>query len=435
MQLFVDTYRFLQEKSALELFSFFWYFILFDFSRYVLSDTLLLCLYFWRRARQSPARQVARAVLFHENPLISVIAPGKDEGRHIPRLAASLRQQTYENLEIIIVDDGSNDNTPAILSSLSQRGLIDHYFRNDVRGGKASAANLALRYCTGKFVVHIDADSHLREDSIEQIILPFYLDPRLGGVGGDIRVKNVDESLVTRLQALDYMKSISTGRVVNSLLGITRIISGAYGAFRKDVLDQLKGWDVGPGLDGDITLRIRKLGYRVAHEPAAVCYTNAPNSFRALAKQRMRWDRSLVRFRVRRHTDLLSVKNKNFRLRNTLTSVDNILFNMVLNFKWWVYLVQIVFFNTHYLPILFLVNYCLYFLSNCLEFPLALKLYGPTLRRQEKMLVFFLPLMPIYTGWLMRIIRTYAHLMELLHKASFDDRWNPWKVSRLGKDQ
>lgn len=435
MQLFADTLLFIRDRSPLELFSLFWYFIVFDFSRYVLADTFFLAIHFWKRSRQDKARQLARTILFHENPLISVIAPGKNEGRHIPRLAESLHEQTYPNLELIIVDDGSDDNTPFILRELLRQGAITSYFRNDFRGGKASAANLALRYARGKFVVHLDADSHLRPDSIEQIIIPFYLDPQIGGVGGDIRVKNINESLATRLQAIDYMKSISTGRVVNSLMGITRIISGAYGAFRKDVLEQLKGWDVGPGLDGDITLRIRKLGYKVCHEPAAVCYTNVPNSFTALAKQRMRWDRSLVRFRVRRHADLFSLKNRNFELFNTLTAIDNVLFNMVLNFKWWIYLIQILVFNVHYLPTLLLINYCLYFLTNCLEFPLAIKLYGASTRRQERMLAFFLPLMPLYTGWFMRLVRTYAHLMELLHKASFDDKWNPWKVSRLEKNQ
>lgn len=435
MLLLNETYRFLQDRTLLELFYFFWFFFIFDFTRYVLADTVVLCFHFFKRRRQKPARKLARAKLFHENPLVSVIAPGKNEGRHIPRLATSLHQQTYKNIEIIIVDDGSTDNTDAILRDLQAKGQINHHFRNDIRGGKASAANLALRYAKGKFVVHLDADSHLKDDSIEQIILPFYVDPNIGGVGGDIRVINIDESIASSLQAIDYMKSISTGRVVNSTIGILRIISGAYGAFRKDVLDRTKGWDVGPGLDGDITVKIRKLGYKVCHEPDAVCYTNVPNTLTKLVKQRVRWDRSLVRFRVRKHNDLLSVKSKHFDVMNFITVADNLIFNLLLNIKWWIYIIQIVFFNTEVLPIILVLNYILYFASNVIEFFLAVKLYGSSMKPKEKFLFLYLPLMPFYTGFFLRIVRTYAHIMELLHKASYDDRWNPWKVSRTVKDQ
>ena len=435
MHLLSQIYGFITERTLLELFFFFWFFIVFDFARYVLADTIFLCVHFIKRRRNRPERDIARTKLFHENPLISVIAPGKNEGRHIPRLAASLHEQTYKNIEIIIVDDGSTDNTDLILRNLKAQGKIDRHFKNDIRGGKASAANLALHYAKGQIVVHLDADSHLQDDSIEQIILPFFVDPNIGAVGGDIRVKNIDESLATTLQSVDYMKAISTGRVVNSTIGILRIISGAYGAFRKDILDRLKGWDVGPGLDGDITVKIRKLGYKVCHEPDAVCYTNVPNTFRKLAKQRVRWDRSLVRFRVRKHNDLLSVTGKHFDFLNFFTVADNLIFNLLLNFKWWVYIIQIVFFNTEFLPIILVINYLLYFFSNILEFSLAYKLYGKSMRRQEKLLFLYLPLMPFYTGFFLRFVRTYAHIMEFLHKASFDDQWNPWKVSRTLKDR
>ena len=78
-------------------------------------------------------------------PLISIIAPGKNEGENIYKLVKSLNEQTYQKVEIIIVDDGSDDETPIIGRSLEKHGLIDKFVRNHMRGGKASAANLALR--------------------------------------------------------------------------------------------------------------------------------------------------------------------------------------------------------------------------------------------------------------------------------------------------
>ncbi|MCP3925889.1 MAG: glycosyltransferase family 2 protein [Desulfobacterales bacterium] len=435
MQLLTNALDFINSQDAVDLFYYFWFFLVFDFSRYVLADTFFLMVYFFKKKKNRPVRVDARLRLFKENPLISIIVPGKNEGRYIPELAKSLNRQTYKNIETIIVDDGSDDNTFKILRKLKNEGKIDSIFRNDVRGGKASAANLALMYSNGKYVVHLDADTHLKEDSVEQIIIPFYMDSSIGAVGGDLRVKNIYANLATSLQSIDYMKSISTGRVVNSQLGILRIISGAFGAFRKDVLDQIKGWDVGPGLDGDLTLKIRKLGLKVKHEPEAVCYTSVPDSFIKLIKQRYRWDRSLVRFRLRKHSDLLSFKNRNFNIFNFLTVVDNLLFNMVMNFKWWIYIFYIIFLNPKFIAIIFVINYLLYFSTNVIEFILATKLYGKTMRFQEYMLIIFLPLMPLYHGIFLRLIRTYAHIMEIIHRSSFEDKWNPWKVSKVVKKQ
>ena len=173
----------------------------------------------------------------------SLIAPGKNEGKNIFKLVKSLNEQTYQNVEIIIVDDGSDDETPIIGRNLEKNGLIDLFIRNDMRGGKASAANLAWRYSRGKFLLHLDADCSFDRTAVENIIIPFYLDPEIGGVGGNVKVRNGDVSLCARLQSIEYLKSISVGRIVTSYLGIYRIISGAFGAFRMDALKKIGVWD------------------------------------------------------------------------------------------------------------------------------------------------------------------------------------------------
>ncbi|MCG8040038.1 MAG: glycosyltransferase [Candidatus Thiodiazotropha endolucinida] len=427
-----DTWDFITGLSAAQLISYFWPFFLFDLTRYVVFDVLILTLYLPRRKRNKQRRAKARRLLFHEKPLVSVIVPGKNEGKHIPRLAESLTRQTYKKLEIVIVDDGSDDDTEIICRKLHRDGKIDQYVRNEVRGGKASAANTALYYSTGKYVIHLDADSELRYDSIETILLPFYMDANIAAVGGDIRVANLNQTMATRTQAIEYFKGISTGRTVSSMLGILRIIAGAYGAFRRDTLDRLGGWDVGPGLDGDITMKIRKLGLKVVHEPHAVCYTNVPTSFRKLARQRFRWDRSMVRFRARKHVDVL-MPTSNFRLSNFVATVENLFYNLFLNFKWWFYVAQVIFFYGALLQHIIVVNYLLYTLANLAEFLVATVLLRKTLRKQDLLLFLYLPLMPLYTGLYLRIVRTYAYIMEFIHKASYADRWNPWKVSRVVK--
>lgn len=423
---------FLSGLEGWDFLYYFWPFFLFDFTRYVLLELVLIPAYLVRRRRHRGPWRQARRRLFQERPLVSVIAPGKNEGRHLSRLVDSLRRQTYRTVETIVVDDGSDDDTPAICRRLQRRGDISLFLRNEVRGGKASAANTALAYAKGRFVVHVDADSYLAPDALENILIPFFLDPDLGAVGGDIRVANPDATFATRLQTIEYMKALSTGRTVSTMLGILRIIAGAYGAFRRDALDRVGGWDVGPGLDGDLTVKIRKLGLKVAHQPLAACYTHVPAGFRSLARQRYRWDRSMVRFRMRKHRDVL-LPSASFSLRNFASSAENIFFNFVLNLKWWVYMVQIVLFHPHLLPVILTVNYLLYLTANVLEFALAALLFGRSLRPVEARMALYLPLVPLYTGFYLRIVRTFAYLMELLHGASYTDRWNPWKVSRVAR--
>jgi cellulose synthase/poly-beta-1,6-N-acetylglucosamine synthase-like glycosyltransferase len=408
----------------------FWYFFLIDVPRNVLLDVGVLW-FRWQRAQPGWQREnaMARARLFRESPLVSVIAPGKNEGEHIPKLVASLARQTWRNTELIVVDDGSTDDTPAICRELERRGLVRIFLRNDARGGKASAANLALRYCKGRFVVHLDADSYLADDAIEQVLLPFYRHQGVGAVAGDVRVANADTSFASSLQAIEYMKSISVGRTVHSLLGTLRIVSGAFGAFPREVLNRVGGWDVGPGLDGDLTQKIRKIGLRVIHEPASVCYTNVPERFTNLARQRFRWDRSLVRFRLRRHRDLLRL-DANFRWLNFLSSVENLFFSVVLNIKWWLYILSAVVLYPSQVHILFLANYVLYLVANIAQFLFGLALYGRSARRVDWAMALYLPLMPLYVAFYLRAVRTFAYLMEASLRMSYRDPWNPWKVSR-----
>src|SRR5690606_23066043 len=130
------------------------------------------------------------------------------------------------NIELIVVDDGSTDNTPIIGNSFEKRGDIDLFLRAEERGGKASAANLGLRYSKGKYIVHLDADSSLADDAVEKILIPFYRYKEVGAVGGNIIVRNENESLTTTMQFLEYLQSISVSRIVLSHLGLYKIVSG-----------------------------------------------------------------------------------------------------------------------------------------------------------------------------------------------------------------
>lgn len=425
-----DLITYWREAGLEKIVRIFWYFIIFELIRYVIVDYVVVLFYFLSKSLNRQKWEQARVDLFAEYPLVSIIVPGKNEGKHIFKLTRSLAEQTYRNYEIIVVDDGSDDQTRIIGRDLEKRGLIDLFISNEVRGGKASGANVALRYSKGKYIVHFDADCSFDYDAVEKSLIPFYYDPRIAAVGGNLEVRNSKESLATTLQAIEYLKVILVGRMVTSYLGIYRIISGAFGTFRADVIKRLGGWDIGPGLDGDITVKIRKLGYKVYFEPMANGLTSVPNSFKKLTKQRLRWDKSIIRFRMRKHIDIF-YPNANFRWINMVSSLENVGYNVLLNLKWIFYIIDMMWNYSHLLIFIIPANIFLYTLTNYMQFcAIMLIVRNP---REKHRLLFYLPAMVFYTGYYLRIVRSVAHYKEFFLKQSYDDPWNPLKSSTKAK--
>ena len=423
--------NYLSSVSPAKLVRVFWFFFFFEFVRFFLVDFTTVLLWKLTAVFRKQRVREGRNLFWAEKPLVSIIVPGKNEGKHIFKLANSLKEQTYQNFELIVIDDGSDDETRVICNSLKKNGLIDIFLSNDVRGGKASAANLGLRYSSGKYIIHVDADCSYDRDAVENIIVPFYYDEKLGAVGGDLQVRNYRESLCASLQAIEYTDTISIGRISQSQLGIYRIISGAFGAFKKDALDSVGGWDIGPGLDGDITVKVRKMGYEIHFEPTAICQTNVPVTFKALIKQRLRWDKSLIRFRVRKHRDVF-YPNESFRISNFVSFVENITYSLVLNFKWYFYLIDMVLNFTSRLIFIIPMNFILYTINNYFKF-IVFSLFRERKNVRAEYFMLYMPLMALYFGYFLRLVRTYAYLQELFFRRSYEDSWNPEKSSRQAK--
>lgn len=426
-----EAFEFFSTLSTAQILAYFWPFFFLDMLRYVIIEGVVLVKIGFQHSGYLVKQQLAIRKAFNDRPLVSIIVPGKNEGKHIPRLVESLKQQTYKNYELIIVDDGSDDDTESLCRSLLHQKKIDQFIRNEERGGKASAANIALQYCNGEYVLHLDADSHLVPRSIEHLLSYFYMYPNAGVIGGDVRVFNVSDSITTQLQNIEYSKSLMLGRTVASELSILRIVSGACGLFKRDLLQKVHGWDVGPGLDGDITLKIRKLNYEVIHCPEAECYTHVPHRFSKLSKQRYRWDKSMIRFRLRKHRDML-LPSAEFKFSNFYSVFENLFFNLFLDLKWFIYLIQVTTtFSGDKILLIFIINYFLYFVSNVVQYLFILYFKGLKGQYHDHKTALFLPLMPMYTGLYLRAVRTFSYLMELFHKRSYSDPWNPWKVSKI----
>lgn len=427
-----NFFNYITEVGPTKLIRIFWFFVFFEFARFFIFELAVLLVWKLREKKRNELYANARRRLFIERPFVSIIVPGKNEGKHIFKLVNSLKEQTYQNFEFIVIDDGSDDDTEQICKSLQRNGLIDLFLRNDVRGGKASAANLGYRFSKGSIVVHLDADCSYDNDAIEKIIIPFYLEENVGAVGGNILVRNYKESLCATLQAIEYSDTISVGRITSSSLGIYRLVSGAFGAFKREALDRVGGWDIGPGLDGDITVKLRKLGYLIKFEPEAVCQTSVPRTFKKLVKQRLRWDKSIIRFRVRKHKDVF-YPNATFRFSNFVSSAENITYNIILNIKWWIYLIDMVINYTSLLGFIFPFNILLYTTNNFLKF-LIFSLFR---NRKNAPVYYFLPYLPcmvFYFGFYLRFVRSIAYVQEFFFKKSYEDSWNPSKSSQQAKE-
>ena len=408
----------------------YWFLFFIEVPRYYLLEYLVIFNRLMTRNKRNKEKELARFYLYRENPLISILVPGKNEGKNIYKMVKSLNEQTYRHYEIIVVDDGSNDDTKLICTDLYRAGLITHYLRLETRGGKAAATNYGANMARGKYIVSLDADSSLDRDALENVLLPFYLDNEVKAVGGCIEVRNYKETICSSLQAFEYLKRIQVGRTVTSALGIYHIISGAFGAFEHKTLKEVGFWDIGPGLDGDITQKIRKAGYKVKFAEDAICMTNVPTKWYKLYHQRIRWSRSLVRFRLRKHIDIL-LPTKNWSILNWLSNMESVVFDCVFNFLWLGYMIQLaITFNTHIVDVLLLG----YFIRVCLsQLAFILVLLVTERKKTAWFLYRFMPLMSPYTGYFLRFARLEAHLQELFFRTSYKDEWNPKKTSRYAQ--
>ncbi|MBN2473087.1 MAG: glycosyltransferase [Pirellulales bacterium] len=241
-------------------------------------------------------------------PYVSIFVPCFNEGQTIEPALDSLLELDYPSYEIIVVDDGSTDDTFAKASLFEGRhgGVSVRVFRKP-NGGKWSALNYAFRRSIGELVLCVDADSRLGADTLWRLMLHME-DPRVSAVAGQIRVRN-REKLLTRLQALEYQMGNGAVRTGQGFLHTLLVVPGPAGLFRRCVLEEVfrrYSREVaadGPGSvsgpyegdtfaeDFDLSLTILSLGGRIAYEPEGISYTKAPDRAFTLISQRYRWIR------------------------------------------------------------------------------------------------------------------------------------------------
>lgn len=244
----------------------------------------------------------ASAVEGQPYPSVSVLVPAYNEEGYVGATIAAVLDADYPDgkKEVVVVDDGSTDGTYAEALEYSSSSV--KVARKD-NGGKYSALNYGLLFASGEIVVTIDADSIIERRALKDVVVPFQHDENVGAVASDVRIIN-DGGLVSKCQRLEYAIGINVFRRALDLVGTVTVVPGCLGAFRRDLLDDVYGYDPETLTeDFDVTMKVLKSGMKVAASDAVV-YTEAPDTWRDLYNQRLRWSRGNY-MTVFKHWDVL----------------------------------------------------------------------------------------------------------------------------------
>ena len=227
-------------------------------------------------------------------PMISLVVPAYNEGRVIQAAIRSLLLLDYPNFEILVIDDGSTDDTyeKAIAVAREQQSISVRVITKR-NAGKAEALNTGMTAARGEFILNMDGDSKLSSNTLRACIRHFE-NPRIGAVAGNVKVIN-RENIWTKIQALEYVEGLAMARKAQSFMRAVNIIPGPLGMFRKSVLQQVGGYDHDTfAEDCDLTLKLLMRGWHIAYEPTAIAWVETPSGLLDLLKQRYRWTRGIL---------------------------------------------------------------------------------------------------------------------------------------------
>lgn len=261
-----------------------------------------------RRALKIARQRKKDGYSYH--PVVSVLVPAWNEEVGIVRTIRSILESSYDNIELVVVNDGSSDRTGARVksffkSSHCMRILAKHpkkrvrYFRK-ANGGKGTALNYGVEHSTGEIVLTVDADSALETHAIERLV-GYFEDPAVDAVVGRVEVGN-NPSLIGFIQKLEYMFGFYYKRA-HSVLGAEYVFGGACAAFRrKTVFDEIGLYDTrNKTEDIELTVRCRYFGKKCVYGEDIVAYTEGASDVIGLLSQRLRWKKgrfdTLIKYR------------------------------------------------------------------------------------------------------------------------------------------
>ena len=285
------------------------------------------------------------------SPSVSILAPSYNEGNTIIENIRSLLSLHYGDFEVIIINDGSKDNTMEKVIAHYSLVKVDFHVVYNIKtkpvrgvykstnkafskltvvdkenGGKADSLNAGINISSKHLIACIDLDCILEEDSILKMVKPFMEDykERVIAVGGVIRVANsckvkdgkivevnLPENLIARVQVLEYSRAFLMGRLAWSRINGLMLISGAFGLFDREIVLKAGGYDHGTvGEDMELVIRMRRYMFeqkeiaRVVYIPDPLCWTEVPEPVKILSRQRNRWTRGTIET-LKKHRKLI----------------------------------------------------------------------------------------------------------------------------------
>jgi peptidoglycan-N-acetylglucosamine deacetylase len=227
------------------------------------------------------------AVMPIPEPAVTVLIPAHNEETVVVQTVTSVLASDVKSLRVIVVNDGSTDKTGPLLDASFGDDLRVRII-HQVNRGKAAALHRALGESDTEIVVTIDADTEIEPDAISKLLRHFS-DPTVGAVAGNVKVGNRSRWL-TRWQALEYITSQNMEKRAFDLLNCITVVPGALGAWRKQAIEAAGGITADTvAEDADLTIGIRRLGWRISYDEEAIAWTEAPETAGALIRQRFRW--------------------------------------------------------------------------------------------------------------------------------------------------
>jgi len=220
-------------------------------------------------------------------PAVSVLIPAYNEEDVIVDTVNSVLESDYPRIEVIVVDDGSIDGTSELLHRHFGRNPAVRIVHQPNRG-KPAALSLALAEAASGIIVTIDADTSIEPNAVTKLVRHF-VNPRVGAVAGNVKVGN-RISWLTRWQALEYITSQNLEKRAFDLLNCIPVVPGALSAWRAEAIQDCGGFTADTvAEDTDLTIALRRRGWKISYEEDAIGWTDAPETREALVRQRFRW--------------------------------------------------------------------------------------------------------------------------------------------------
>lgn len=229
-------------------------------------------------------------------PPITILIAAYNEEAVIPDTFESIAKQNYPGaLEVILIDDGSKDQTHAVCNQLISKYPWLLCIQLETNQGKSEALNRALTLASHELIITLDADSYLYKDALVRIVERFHSDPaNTCAVAGTIMVRNSRQNWITQSQEWDYFQGIATVKRVQSLNQGTLVAQGAFSLYKKSVVLELGGWPKTVGEDIVLTWAMLEKDYRVGYCEDAIAFTIVPSTVSGFIRQRQRWARGMI---------------------------------------------------------------------------------------------------------------------------------------------